>query len=95
MAHKKSGGSSSNGRDSAGRRLGVKKFGGEAVVALGHERGGREIQQWRAGREGIEREDPELGRILVVFTDDAGFEFGELWQGAGPGYVLASEAFCR
>lgn len=32
MAHKKSGGSSRNGRDSAGRRLGVKKFGGEAVV---------------------------------------------------------------
>ena len=33
MAHKKSGGSSSNGRDSDGRRLGVKKFGGEAVLA--------------------------------------------------------------
>lgn len=33
MAHKKSGGSSRNGRDSAGRRLGVKKFGGEAVIA--------------------------------------------------------------
>ena len=33
MAHKKSGGSSRNGRDSAGRRLGVKKFGGEAVDA--------------------------------------------------------------
>jgi large subunit ribosomal protein L27 len=33
MAHKKAGGSSRNGRDSAGRRLGVKKFGGEAVVA--------------------------------------------------------------
>jgi large subunit ribosomal protein L27 len=32
MAHKKAGGSSRNGRDSAGRRLGVKKFGGEAVV---------------------------------------------------------------
>jgi large subunit ribosomal protein L27 len=31
MAHKKSGGSSRNGRDSAGRRLGVKKFGGESV----------------------------------------------------------------
>ena len=31
MAHKKAGGSTSNGRDSAGRRLGVKKFGGEAV----------------------------------------------------------------
>lgn len=32
MAHKKAGGSSRNGRDSAGRRLGVKKFGGEAVI---------------------------------------------------------------
>lgn len=32
MAHKKAGGSSRNGRDSAGRRLGVKKFGGESVV---------------------------------------------------------------
>ncbi len=33
MAHKKAGGSSRNGRDSIGRRLGVKKFGGELVVA--------------------------------------------------------------
>ncbi|AQS84553.1 MAG: 50S ribosomal protein L27 [Acetobacter aceti] len=33
MAQKKAGGSSRNGRDSAGRRLGVKKFGGESVVA--------------------------------------------------------------
>ena len=33
MAHKKAGGSSNNGRDSAGRRLGVKKYGGEAVNA--------------------------------------------------------------
>ena len=33
MAHKKSGGSSRNGRDSAGKRLGVKKFGGEHVLA--------------------------------------------------------------
>ena len=32
MAHKKAGGSSRNGRDSAGRRLGVKKFGGEHVI---------------------------------------------------------------
>lgn len=32
MAHKKAGGSSRNGRDSDGRRLGVKKFGGEAVI---------------------------------------------------------------
>ena len=33
MAHKKAGGSSRNGRDSDGRRLGVKKFGGESVLA--------------------------------------------------------------
>jgi large subunit ribosomal protein L27 len=33
MAHKKAGGSSRNGRDSAGRRLGVKKFGGEIVIS--------------------------------------------------------------
>jgi large subunit ribosomal protein L27 len=33
MAHKKAGGSSRNGRDSAGRRLGVKRYGGEAVLA--------------------------------------------------------------
>ena len=33
MAHKKAGGSSRNGRDTAGRRLGVKAFGGEDVIA--------------------------------------------------------------
>ena len=33
MAHKKAGGSSRNGRDSAGRRLGVKKYGGQDVLA--------------------------------------------------------------
>jgi large subunit ribosomal protein L27 len=33
MAHKKAGGSSRNGRDSAGRRLGVKLFGGQEVIA--------------------------------------------------------------
>ncbi|MBB4303551.1 large subunit ribosomal protein L27 [Rhodobium orientis] len=32
MAHKKAGGSSRNGRDTAGRRLGIKKFGGEHVI---------------------------------------------------------------
>ena len=35
MAHKKSGGSSRNGRDSAGQRLGVKVYGGEAINAGG------------------------------------------------------------
>ena len=33
MAHKKSGGSSNNGRDSIGRRLGLKKSGGQAVIS--------------------------------------------------------------
>ena len=33
MAHKKAGGSSRNGRDSAGKRLGIKAFGGELVIA--------------------------------------------------------------
>lgn len=33
MAHKKAGGSSRNGRDSDGRRLGVKRFGGQDVIA--------------------------------------------------------------
>ena len=33
MAHKKAGGSSRNGRDSAGRRLGVKKYGGQDVLS--------------------------------------------------------------
>ena len=33
MAHKKAGGSSNNGRDSESKRLGVKKFGSEAVIA--------------------------------------------------------------
>ena len=33
MAHKKSGGSSRNGRDSESKRLGVKRYGGQAVLA--------------------------------------------------------------
>lgn len=37
---------------------------------------------------------PDLGRVLVVFADRAGFPFGELWQGRGVGYDLASAAFC-
>jgi large subunit ribosomal protein L27 len=49
MAHKKAGGSSRNGRDSDGRRLGVKKFGGEVVVAgniIVRQRG----TKWHPGR---------------------------------------------
>jgi large subunit ribosomal protein L27 len=49
MAHKKAGGSSRNGRDSAGRRLGIKLFGGEIATAgniLARQRG----TTWHAGR---------------------------------------------
>jgi large subunit ribosomal protein L27 len=48
MAHKKAGGSSRNGRDSAGRRLGPKQFGGEIVVSgniIARQRG----TKWHAG----------------------------------------------
>jgi large subunit ribosomal protein L27 len=48
MAHKKAGGSSRNGRDTAGRRLGVKLFGGQVVTAgniLARQRG----TKWHAG----------------------------------------------
>jgi len=48
MAHKKAGGSSRNGRDTAGRRLGVKRFGGEHVIPgniLVRQRG----TKWHAG----------------------------------------------
>jgi large subunit ribosomal protein L27 len=49
MAHKKAGGSSRNGRDSAGQRLGLKMFGGEEVLAgniIARQRG----TKWHAGR---------------------------------------------
>ena len=56
MAHKKAGGSSRNGRDSAGQRLGIKIFGGEEVVAgniIARQRG----TKWHAGRNvGIGRD---------------------------------------
>jgi large subunit ribosomal protein L27 len=62
MAHKKAGGSSRNGRDSAGKRLGVKTFGGENVVAgniLARQRG----TTWHPGRNvGIGRDHTLFAR---------------------------------
>jgi large subunit ribosomal protein L27 len=56
MAHKKAGGSSRNGRDSAGQRLGIKVFGGEEVIAgniIARQRG----TKWHPGRNvGIGRD---------------------------------------
>ncbi|MCA0199900.1 MAG: 50S ribosomal protein L27 [Proteobacteria bacterium] len=61
MAHKKSGGSSSNGRDTIGKRLGVKKFGGEEVVAgniLVRQRG----TKWHPGK------NVGLGKDYTIFA---------------------------
>ena len=61
MAHKKAGGSSRNGRDTAGRRLGIKKFGGEAVAAgniIVRQRG----TKWRPGH------NVGLGRDHTIFA---------------------------
>lgn len=66
MAHKKAGGSSRNGRDSAGRRLGVKKFGGEAVVAgniLVRQRG---TKMWPGRNVGLGKD-----HTLFALTDGA------------------------
>ena len=61
MAHKKAGGSSRNGRDSAGRRLGVKKYGGERVIPgniILRQRG----TKWRPG------EHVGLGKDHTIFS---------------------------
>ncbi len=61
MAHKKAGGSSRNGRDSAGQRLGVKKFGGESALAgniIVRQRG----TQWHPG------ENVGMGRDHTLFA---------------------------
>jgi large subunit ribosomal protein L27 len=65
MAHKKAGGSSRNGRDTAGRRLGIKKFGGEFVVPgniIVRQRG----TKWRVGS------NVGLGKDHTIFALVAG-----------------------
>ncbi len=65
MAHKKAGGSSRNGRDSAGRRLGVKKYGGEAVIPgniIVRQRG---TKWWPGAGVG-------LGRDHTIFATETG-----------------------
>ncbi len=74
MAHKKAGGSSRNGRDSAGRRLGVKKFGGQDVI------GGNIIIRQRGTRvyPGV---NVGLGKDHTLFALAAGkvrFHLGKL-----------------
>jgi large subunit ribosomal protein L27 len=74
MAHKKAGGSSRNGRDSEGRRLGVKKFGGESVIPgniILRQRG----TKWHPG------ENVGMGRDHTIFAKVEGevsFKTGRL-----------------
>ena len=70
MAHKKAGGSSRNGRDSAGRRLGVKIYGGQSVVAgniIVRQRG---TKHWPGTGVGMGRDHTlfALNDGLVTFT---------------------------
>lgn len=61
MAHKKAGGSSRNGRDTEGRRLGIKKYGGESVIAgniIIRQRG----TKWKPGQ------NVGLGRDHTIFA---------------------------
>lgn len=65
MAHKKASGSSNNGRDSDGRRLGVKKFGGQTVIPgniIIRQRG----TQWHPG------ENVGIGRDHTIYALVAG-----------------------
>ncbi|MFC0280155.1 50S ribosomal protein L27 [Falsigemmobacter intermedius] len=69
MAHKKAGGSSRNGRDSAGRRLGVKLYGGQVCVA------GNIIVRQR-GTKWFPGENVGMGRDHTIFaTTDGRVEF--------------------
>ena len=66
MAHKKAGGSSRHGRDSAGRRLGVKKFGGELVKPgniIVRQRG----TKWWPG------DNVGLGKDHTIFSTEHGY----------------------
>lgn len=71
MAHKKGGGSSTNGRDSQGQRLGIKRFGGQLVQAgtiLVRQRGTRHKPGLNVGRG---KDDTLFARItgIVRFED--------------------------
>ena len=65
MAHKKAGGSTRNGRDSESKRLGVKKFGGQSVIA-----GNILIRQ--RGRKYLPGRNVGLGRDFTLFALESG-----------------------
>ncbi len=89
MAHKKAGGSSRNGRDSPGQRLGVKRFGGEHVLAgniIIRQRG----TKWHPG------DNVGMGRDFTLFAKTEGhIEFktrrGRIYVNVAPVEDLAAE----
>ena len=80
MAHKKGQGSSRNGRDSVAKRLGVKKFGGEAVLAgniLVRQKG----TKWHAGRNvGLGRDYTLFALAVYVCISVLGYFMTATWQ---------------
>ena len=86
MAHKKAGGSSRNGRDSAGRRLGLKQYGGEIVVAgniIARQRG----TKWHAGN------NVGMGKDHTLFAlSDGRVEFRTKAKGRTYVSVIPTEA---
>ncbi len=74
MAHKKAGGSSRNGRDSIGRRLGVKKFGGQAVVPGNIVVRQRGTRWWPGTGVGLGRDHTIFATAEGVVTFHRGFK---------------------
>jgi large subunit ribosomal protein L27 len=86
MAHKKGVGSSKNGRDSHSKRLGVKKFGGEAVIA------GNIIVRQR-GTKHHPGENVGLGKDHTLFaTSDGKVQFKKKFDGKSYVNVVPAEA---
>jgi large subunit ribosomal protein L27 len=90
MAHKKAGGSSRNGRDTAGRRLGVKKYGGERVVPgniLVRQRG----TKWHPGSNVGMGTDHTLFALSEGSVEFAAKRNGRIYVSVKPGEKVAAE----
>jgi large subunit ribosomal protein L27 len=91
MAHKKAGGSSRNGRDSEGRRLGIKKYGGEAVIPgniILRQRG----TKWHPGRNVGIGKDHTIFSIIEGNVSFATKRGGRVYVSVDPSNVPATGA---
>ena len=90
MAHKKAGGSSRNGRDSDGRRLGLKKSGGQLAIAgniIARQRG----TVWHAGRNVGMGKDHTLFALVDGKVQFATKAKGRTYVSVGPAIAEAAE----